>query len=288
MLSRITLGADVVVTSTILSAALERFPPRRYRFVGPRKNWALFAGNPRVEPLAFDYPRGGTLAERITAWQRPARSARPPGAIVIDPDSRLSQLGLLPVRRRGALFLLREPRLRWRLGRAARGADARAGAPRRSASRTRSRSLRPRPPARATTSRSASGWARTRRSGWPIRSSGACSSRSATGASSWIKARAGPRRSASSARSPGCSHVEHVAGGLRALRRHDRAQPTLCRLRLGGAARGGGRGSAAGVGVCGLCVRAHVPALASDAGGVRWRWSRCSRGMMRRACSRRR
>jgi hypothetical protein len=74
-----------------------RFPLAKIWFVGPRKNWALFAGNPRGERLAFDYPRGGTLAERISGWRRLASLFEASGGIVIDPDSRLTQLGLLPV-----------------------------------------------------------------------------------------------------------------------------------------------------------------------------------------------
>jgi hypothetical protein len=97
VLSRITLGADVVVTSTILDAAQRRFPSANIWFVGPRKNWALFADNPRVERLAFDYPRGGTLAERISGWRRLRSFFESSGGIVVDPDSRLTQLGLLPV-----------------------------------------------------------------------------------------------------------------------------------------------------------------------------------------------
>ena len=97
VLSRVTLGADVVVTSTILDAAMRRFPQSNIWFVGPRKNWALFAGNPRVERLAFDYPRGGTLTERIDGWRRLAAFFASSGGVAIDPDSRLTQLGLLPV-----------------------------------------------------------------------------------------------------------------------------------------------------------------------------------------------
>jgi hypothetical protein len=97
VLSRITLGADVAVTSTILDGVHRRFPKANIWFVGPRKNWALFAGRPRVERLAFDYPRGGTLRDRIESWRRLRDFFERSDGIVIDPDSRLTQLGLLPV-----------------------------------------------------------------------------------------------------------------------------------------------------------------------------------------------
>ncbi len=91
VLSRITLGADVAVTSVILSAIKQRYPAAKIFLVGPRKNWELFAADPRIQHCAFTYGRNGSLRERL---------ASPPyfdNGIVIDPDSRITQLGLLPV-----------------------------------------------------------------------------------------------------------------------------------------------------------------------------------------------
>ena len=93
VLSRITLGADVAVTSIVLDAMKRRFPQAAIRFVGPRKNFDLFAADPRIELHEFNYPRGAGLADRINAV--PDLAA--PRSIVVDPDSRLTQLGLLPV-----------------------------------------------------------------------------------------------------------------------------------------------------------------------------------------------
>jgi ADP-heptose:LPS heptosyltransferase len=93
VLSRITLGADVAVTSIVLDAMKRRFPEATIRFVGPRKNFELFAADPRIALYAFDYPRGAGLAERINAVPK----LEAPRSIVVDPDSRLTQLGLLPV-----------------------------------------------------------------------------------------------------------------------------------------------------------------------------------------------
>jgi hypothetical protein len=94
VLSRITLGADVVVTSTILDALKRRFPNARIWFVGPGKNAALFQG---IGHLEAPYARGGTLGERIGGWRELRAQLDRPDAIVVDPDSRLTQLGLLPV-----------------------------------------------------------------------------------------------------------------------------------------------------------------------------------------------
>ena len=93
VLSRVTLGADVAVTSVLLHAAKQRFPEAAIYLVGPRKNWELFAADARILHKEFSYPRAGSFAERVCSWP----DLHVPDSIVIDPDSRLSQLGLLPV-----------------------------------------------------------------------------------------------------------------------------------------------------------------------------------------------
>ncbi len=97
VLSRVTLGADIAVTSVMLDAAKRRFPKARILFAGPRKCWELFAADPRVEHLEIPYPRGGSLLGRLSAWPLVREAGGQPGTIVVDPDSRLTQLGLLPV-----------------------------------------------------------------------------------------------------------------------------------------------------------------------------------------------
>jgi ADP-heptose:LPS heptosyltransferase len=93
VLSRITLGADVAVTSVLLDAAKSRYPSAEIVFVGPRKNYELFEADPRIRHRDVAYARGGTLADRL---QASARLWFDDG-IVIDPDSRLTQLGLISV-----------------------------------------------------------------------------------------------------------------------------------------------------------------------------------------------
>jgi hypothetical protein len=93
VLSRVTLGADVAVTSIVLDAVKRRFPGAEIKFVGPRKNWELFEADARVDLHEFAYARAGSIAERLSTW--PVFDEA--DAIVVDPDSRLSQLGLLPV-----------------------------------------------------------------------------------------------------------------------------------------------------------------------------------------------
>lgn len=93
VLSRITLGADVAVTSVLLDAAKRRYPEAEIIFVAPRKNYELFEVDPRVTHFPAPYPRSSSLRDRLNA----SASLDLTGGGVIDPDSRLTQLGLLRV-----------------------------------------------------------------------------------------------------------------------------------------------------------------------------------------------
>ena len=104
VLSRVTLGADVAVTSAVIRAALEAFEAARVEFIAPRKNLALIAGEDRVEGRVISYGRTALLSDRLAAWGEVRERVReaadglgPDELVVIDPDSRLTQLGLLPV-----------------------------------------------------------------------------------------------------------------------------------------------------------------------------------------------
>jgi hypothetical protein len=95
VLSRVTLGADVAITSVILDGVKRRFPEARIVLVGPDKSYGLFAADPRIGHLPVAYARTGTFAERL----RVCPALDEPASIVVDPDSRITQLGLLPVAR---------------------------------------------------------------------------------------------------------------------------------------------------------------------------------------------
>ncbi|MBL8232175.1 MAG: hypothetical protein JNL98_27005 [Bryobacterales bacterium] len=97
VLSRVTLGADVAITSLCLAAMKQRFPVARIYLVGPRKNFELFAGDPRISHAPIAYGREGTLSERLSVYPVLHELLDVPGAVIVDPDSRLTQLGLLPV-----------------------------------------------------------------------------------------------------------------------------------------------------------------------------------------------
>ncbi|MDA1235489.1 MAG: hypothetical protein O3A53_11870 [Acidobacteria bacterium] len=103
VLSRVTLGADVAVTSVVLDGLKTAFPNASLTLACGAKATALFRGDPRISFLTIEYQRGGTLRSRLDAWVELSEQveqwvgADPAGCLVVDPDSRLTQLGLLPV-----------------------------------------------------------------------------------------------------------------------------------------------------------------------------------------------
>jgi ADP-heptose:LPS heptosyltransferase len=104
VLSRVTLGADIAVTSVALAALKEVFPMATISLVANAKTLQLFAGDPRVQLCTIEYPRSGGLIERLAIWLRVLEALRqatagldPTEYVIVDPDSRLTQLGLLPL-----------------------------------------------------------------------------------------------------------------------------------------------------------------------------------------------
>lgn len=97
VLSRVTLGADAAVTSVVLDAAKQRFPDATIYFVGPAKNAEMFAADPRITPLAVMYGRSSLLRERLLTAAELQVAVDERSSIIIDPDSRLTQLGLIPI-----------------------------------------------------------------------------------------------------------------------------------------------------------------------------------------------
>lgn len=96
ILSRVTLGADIKIVSPILAAMHSRFPSARIVFVGGRKSAELFASEKKIEFLEADYPRSGSMAQRMAFAAHLRQRLSTPNSIVIDPDSRMTQLGLIP------------------------------------------------------------------------------------------------------------------------------------------------------------------------------------------------
>ena len=99
VLSRVTLGADIKITSIILDAMKKRFPSARNRVRRPIENRQSSSRPMRASAhLECRVSAGGAgkPAHRIRARASPP-AGRAGDRIVVDPDSRMTQLGLIPV-----------------------------------------------------------------------------------------------------------------------------------------------------------------------------------------------
>ena len=101
---RVTIGADVAITSIIIQRLADLFPDAELVLIGGSKLDEIYGGNSRIRLQTVDYNRQGGLIERLSSWQlvlniiQQELAACPlENTILIDPDSRLSQLGVLPI-----------------------------------------------------------------------------------------------------------------------------------------------------------------------------------------------
>ena len=109
LLSRVTIGADVLLTTVALQRLHQRYPQAELVVLGDGKLTGLIGGLPgvRVRPLA--YGRRGPLRERLSAWLTVLEAVRAEAPdLVVAPDSRLDQLGILPVTTEPDRYLLWE------------------------------------------------------------------------------------------------------------------------------------------------------------------------------------
>jgi ADP-heptose:LPS heptosyltransferase len=104
LLSRVTIGADVAVTSIIIHRLAELYPKAEMVLIGGGKLNEIYGGNPRIRLQKAEYERNGGLLERLSNWQLVLNIIQQElitcpldNTILIDPDSRLSQLGVLPI-----------------------------------------------------------------------------------------------------------------------------------------------------------------------------------------------
>jgi hypothetical protein len=104
VLSRVTVGADVAVTSIILRRLRAIFPHADMILVGSRQCQELFGACKGLQFATVNYNRHGDIFERLESWHETRevisghlKASRDGGVVVVDPDSRLSQLGLLPL-----------------------------------------------------------------------------------------------------------------------------------------------------------------------------------------------
>ncbi len=104
LLSRVTIGADVAITSVIIQRLSRLLPKAELVLIGSSKLREIYGANPALRFQPVDYDRRGGLLERLASWQRVLHVIRAETAdnrsqqtILVDPDSRLSQLGVLPL-----------------------------------------------------------------------------------------------------------------------------------------------------------------------------------------------
>jgi ADP-heptose:LPS heptosyltransferase len=103
-LSRVTIGADVAITSVLMAGLKQYFPDAEIILIGPQKLTQLYAGDAHIRIHPIDYGRNNALSSRLNSWLSVANivsnevsTLSTKEFTVIDPDSRLTQLGLLPL-----------------------------------------------------------------------------------------------------------------------------------------------------------------------------------------------
>ncbi len=104
ILSRVTLGADVAISSVIIERVKREFPDAEIVLLGGKRSGELFGADQRVHVKEIEYGRGGTVIARLLSWidliecvRELTRGFGRGEYLIIDPDTRLTQLGLLPV-----------------------------------------------------------------------------------------------------------------------------------------------------------------------------------------------
>lgn len=111
VLSRVTIGADVAVSSVICQRVLQQFPEAEVVVLGSGKLRQIMAPAPAstaaggcIRVRELNYARHGGLIERFNTWLDLVADVQDELAglgendyLVLDPDSRLTQLGVLPL-----------------------------------------------------------------------------------------------------------------------------------------------------------------------------------------------
>ncbi len=104
LLSRVTIGADVAITGIIIQRLARLFPAAEVVLIGGSKLAEIYGGNSSIRLSHVIYNRHGGLLGRLASWlavlniiDRELAACPLENTILIDPDSRLSQLGVLPI-----------------------------------------------------------------------------------------------------------------------------------------------------------------------------------------------
>ncbi|MEX2129976.1 MAG: glycosyltransferase family 9 protein [Pseudohongiellaceae bacterium] len=104
VLSRITIGADVAITTVITQRLALAFPAAEIVVLGNGKLEQVFGPAAKVRIREVDYARHGGLLERFNTWlslfkdvEEELNGLGENEYVLLDPDSRLTQLGVLPL-----------------------------------------------------------------------------------------------------------------------------------------------------------------------------------------------
>lgn len=102
--SRVTVGADIAITSVVMAGAKALLPHAEIVLLALPSTEQLFRGDRRVRIRPVSYNRSGDLIGRLNAWLDvlAAVDAEITGLeageyLALDPDSRLTQLGIFPL-----------------------------------------------------------------------------------------------------------------------------------------------------------------------------------------------
>jgi ADP-heptose:LPS heptosyltransferase len=103
LLSRVTIGADVAILSVMIQRLMKIFPDAEIVVIGDAKLEGIFGGHPSIRVCRLGYARSGGIFQRFSSWHAAldilAKEMPPENEgdiLLIDPDSRVSQLGVLP------------------------------------------------------------------------------------------------------------------------------------------------------------------------------------------------
>ena len=104
ILSRVTAGADIAITNVIIHRLRQRFSEAELVLIGPAHLPEIFAFVPNCRHRNFIYKNDGSLFDKMTSWprllaitQEEQHGLQADEVLLIDPDTRLTQLGLLPL-----------------------------------------------------------------------------------------------------------------------------------------------------------------------------------------------
>jgi len=98
ILSRVSIGADIALTTVLLSRLRQAYPDAELILIGNAKLQGLLGGMSNLHIEALRYARHGRLSDRLRSWfplRQQIANLQPD--LVVSPDSRLDQLGLLPI-----------------------------------------------------------------------------------------------------------------------------------------------------------------------------------------------